>query len=488
MNCRSILYEQPVLLLLIPAVLAFFISLIPTIKYQWPLSGDIFYHIHLAKLYMDQGFVYWDPLTSAPFGRPISYPPLFHLLILAIGSLFGNIFQAARILQPILTMFIFISFSFVAYKLYKSILVGVSAGFFIFFSLVFQRFLLPLPENLALIMFPLAFYMIYLAFDKRDYKYAFSSGIIAGLMALTHILSAFSFVIATSVYSIIIGLKDKQMFFYGILLIIIAFSVAMIWWLPLLAKYGIILNVDGDIPNKMSIFKYPKFFGVFTLLFAIFGCILALKRRFKQDVMILIFLMFFLIVSNLNYLGFPIISNRILTFALFPLVVMAGVGFEFLKVKFEDKNVSMNFYHFFIISVYITAVATGFTMLVEVDEGNSWLRCSDPELDLAEWFQTHGDKKSVVVASNYRDSFIAALCRQPVALGGYGQGRTKSLDIQKYVDGKVNKSTYLKYNVGYFVLKKGMKAPPYTRLVYENKEFAIYYFISNAKISTNLMS
>lgn len=480
MHCRSILNKQPVLLLLIPAVLSFLISLIPAIKYQWPLSGDIFYHVHLAKLYMTHGLTYWDPLTSAPFGRPISYPPIFHLLLLSISSISGNIFQAARLLQPILTMFIFLSFSFFAYKLYKSILVGVSAGFLIFFSIVFQRFLLPLPENLALIMFPMAFYLIYLSFEKKDYRYTFLSGLINGLMALTHILSAISLFMATSVYSIIMGLRDKRIIYHWLLFISIAFLIAMIWWMPLLAKYGIIFNVQGDFPNKMSLLSYPKFFGVPTMLFAFLGCFLALKRRFKQDIMVLTFLLFFLIVGNLNYLGFPVISNRILTFAIFPIIVTAGLGFEFLKVKIEEKNISKNFFHFLILSVYLSAVLTGFTMLVDIDKGNSWLRCSDSELEIADWFQIQGDKTRVVVGFNFRDTFIVAVSRQPVALGGYGQGRIKSLDIQRYGHGKVNKSNYLEDNVGYVVLKKGMKEPPYTRLIYENKEYRIYVFDSES--------
>jgi hypothetical protein len=54
---------------------------------------------------------------------------------------------------------------------------------------------------------------------------------------------------------------------------------------------------------------------------------------------------------------------------------MVGLGFEFFKLKFEGKNISTNFYHFFIISLYITVVVTGFIMLLDINEGNSWLRC-----------------------------------------------------------------------------------------------------------------
>lgn len=40
--------KNPVFFLLIPALAAFFIALVPTLKYQWPLSWDIFYHVHIV--------------------------------------------------------------------------------------------------------------------------------------------------------------------------------------------------------------------------------------------------------------------------------------------------------------------------------------------------------------------------------------------------------------------------------------------------------
>ena len=474
MNYPQILREKPVLLLLIPAFAAFFIALIPTLKYQWPLGGDIFYHVHLAKLYMEQGLVYWDPLTSAPYGRPIFYPPVFHLLLLSVGLIFGDMFTAARVLQPVLTLFLFLSFAYVAYKLYESVLVGVTAGFFIFFSVVFQRFILPGPENLALILFPLVIYGFYLSTQNKSYKYASISGIIAGVVFLTHMLSASFLVLVTSIYAILISLKDKSILKYWLVFLVSTLLVASIWWAPLLLKYGLVFNSGGDSPYMVSLLSYPKFFGVLTLMFAFLGAIRMIKRRSRQDILILIALLSILLVSNLNYLGVPILSNRFLTFALFPLVVMAGVGVKYLKTVIAEKNISQKFYGIFIACVYVSSVMIGYSMLADVDSGFLWLRASDGELDIAEWFQENGDKKSVVVAYNFRDPFIVAISRQPVATGGYGQGIVHTLDIQKYADGGMNQSDYINDNVGYVVLPSSMNAPPYTTLAYKNSYYQIF--------------
>jgi asparagine N-glycosylation enzyme membrane subunit Stt3 len=476
MNYSQVLREKPVLLLLIPAIAAFFIALIPTLKYQWPLGGDIFYHVHLAKLYMEQGLVYWDPLTSAPYGRPIFYPPIFHWLLLSLGFICGDIFSAARFLQPALTMFLFLSFAYIAYKLYDSILVGVTAGFFIFYSVVFQRFLLSGPENLALILFPLVIYGLYLSTQNKSYKYASMSGILAGIVFLTHMLSASFLFLVTSIYALLISLKDKSILKYWFVFVISAFLVASVWWMPLLIHYGLVFNSGGDSPYLVSFLSYPKFFGVLTLLFAFLGAIPMIKRRSKQDILILTFLISILVVSNLNYLGLSILSNRFLTFALFPMVVMAGVGVKYLKTVIDGKNISRKFYSIFILCVYVSSVMIGYSMLADVDSGFLWLRASNSELDIAEWFQENGDKKSVVVAYNFRDPFIVAISRQPVAVGGYGQGIINSLDIQKYADGRVSQSDYLNDNVGYVVLSSSMSAPPYTKLAYKNNCYQIFVF------------
>lgn len=65
-------------LILIPAIAALIIALIPTLKYQWPLGWDIIYHVQYAQVYAHYGFTLINPLLNAPVGQKIGYPPLFH--------------------------------------------------------------------------------------------------------------------------------------------------------------------------------------------------------------------------------------------------------------------------------------------------------------------------------------------------------------------------------------------------------------------------
>jgi len=122
--------------LVIPALIAFLIVLIPTLKFQWPLSWDIYYHIHLAQLYLEYGFTLWDPLTVVPYGRPIAYPPVFHLLLAGLSYVLGtDPFQVARLMQPFLAMALVLSITYVTYRLFGFIS-GISAGLLTILSLI----------------------------------------------------------------------------------------------------------------------------------------------------------------------------------------------------------------------------------------------------------------------------------------------------------------------------------------------------------------
>ena len=66
-------------LILLPATITCIISLLLVYKFTFPISWDVYYHIHMANLYMTNGLVFWDYSTVAPHGRLIMYPPLFHL-------------------------------------------------------------------------------------------------------------------------------------------------------------------------------------------------------------------------------------------------------------------------------------------------------------------------------------------------------------------------------------------------------------------------
>ena len=136
------------LIWIMPAIIVFLIALIPTLKYQWPLSWDIIYHIQYAQIYAKYGLVLTDPLLNAPVGQNM-LSPLLHLLLAFLGVISKvDFFQIARAMQPFLAMFIVLSVTYVARKLYGNI-AGISAGFLLISSLLLSRIILPLPENLA---------------------------------------------------------------------------------------------------------------------------------------------------------------------------------------------------------------------------------------------------------------------------------------------------------------------------------------------------
>ena len=74
-------------LIFVPALITFFVTLLLIYKFSFPISWDVYYHIHMSNLYFNNGLVFWDYHTVAPYGRLIMYPPLFHLSLAFISKI-----------------------------------------------------------------------------------------------------------------------------------------------------------------------------------------------------------------------------------------------------------------------------------------------------------------------------------------------------------------------------------------------------------------
>ena len=99
---------------------------------------------------------------------------------------------------------------------------------------------------------------------------------------------------------------------------------------------------------------------------------------------------------------------------------------------------------------------------------------SSSEVDIGNWFKVHGDKQGVVVSSSYLlDPTIIAISGQPVATGGYDNGRINELNIGSYINGNFNKSDIIRDKVEYIVLNNQIKTPPYFTVVYQNSKYKI---------------
>lgn len=483
MNYPKLSEINPMYILFTPAIVAFIIALIPTFKYHWPLSWDIYYHTHMAQLYLESGLTLWDSLTYAPFGRPIYYPPIFHYLLATIVTVFKvDVFLSSKYLQPILSFFLVLSFTYVGKKLYNW-RVGVMAGFLLFFTVLFHRSMLPLPETLALILLPLALYFYFHAREEKNWKYAFIAGLIGGLISLTHSLTALMMVGVVISFTLTLKLRGEKIgqrclgIFLGITLLLCS-----IWLLPLWLQHGYVFH------NPQSVFQSPHdyfiiiigTFGVPIIIFVSIWMINTIKNGFKGDylkkmskreILILSWFLFILILSNAYLIGISILADRILNFAVFPAVILAALGLEYLRsISIKKRTIYPKLTTYLALLIIFAAVLSALFCAVSIKP-----MVNDSQLDLAQWFHENGDKKRVVMSlSEGIDPVIVSVSRQPVSTGGYHPGMVKVLNREMYYTGNYTKEDLIRDNIGYLVESSPMVHPDYFKLVYQNKDYKVW--------------
>ncbi len=521
-----------IFLLSIPAIMAFLIILIPTLKFQWPLSWDIYYHIHITKLYLEYGFTYWDPLTVAPYGRPIGYPPIFHFLVAGLTLLFKtDPFQVARFLQPVLGMLLVLSLSFVTYRFF-GLISGVSAGLLSIYSFItFNRGFIASPATLSFIIIPLALYAYYMANEKGDWKYLLISGVLSGIIFLTHSLSAFMLLMVILLFAVTMKLmrRNINLKFLTIFLLITS-GIALLWWGPLYIIYDPHFNVFPGIPIPMSEF-YIRYLGILPTILATVGGLFLLKKGENKGILILVWALSTLLLSRAYYLGLNIIPIRVLEVASYPLIIMAGFGLavtlDFIHKKLNpvtttvtmdkkrDKIHSKYFKkHIKIVLLLSLGVLTlisgavfadGYTpnMVSQNDIHNNYifpnsvhlffnpldsvfkfdliadrygnLNLAHDRWDVMEWFNKNGDKNKTVFSSDYiMDTIIVSTSRVHVIKGGFSESIPPNiLKLDTNNINSLSKEQLLKENVGYLLLRNGMQVPSYAQEVYRNGNYII---------------
>jgi hypothetical protein len=449
-------------LVFLPAIISFCVALIPTLNFQAPLSWDVYFHVHMAKLYLEHGIIFWDPLTFSPFGRPIYYPPLFHLFIALLSDITSyDLLKITRFMQPFLAFSVVLSFTYLAYKLYN-LSVGFLAGFLLFLTLPFSRFMFPIPESISMIFLPLVIYLYYYGLENNNYFYILASGVLSGLNLLIHPSSAALLVVTLGFYTFILKVvkrkvNSKYFLHYTALTIIIASW----WWFPLLLNYGYVFHIPTVI---VSLFDYPRIFGI-TLIFSPLGAYLLFKNKKNNDILIITWLIILVVFSQIYLLGISVLSDRILYYAVLPLTIMSAYGVSYFD-RVPYKRVFYILTLFLMISIIISAFFIA--SMSKPDVSNS-------QLEIAYYFQNHVDKNSVVISADYiLDPVIVSIARQPVSRGGYGGSRLKELNTNKYLSFNYTKSDLIHDKVGYLVLYTNQGTPPYSRLVYENNDYKIF--------------
>ncbi|QEF95146.1 hypothetical protein FVF72_08300 [Methanothermobacter sp. KEPCO-1] len=498
-------------LYLVPSFIVFLMALMVTFRHPWPVGWDIFYHIHLAKVYMLKGLTFFDPVYNAPEGAIINYPPVFHMTLLALAYLFRmNMFDVARIIQPFLACLVALSVTLVASRFYEDKIVGLAAGLILFSGAIAMRLVSPLPENMALIFLPLSIYFYYEFFKEDKLLSSFISGVLMGIVALIHPAATFclGFAITFITAGIIItelyfkrdvGIIKKALKGYGIL-IMTAGLIAAVWWAP--AFYLKSTGGPGGVSTSLqtsrnlSIMKYPDLLGYLVIVLSLVGLTPSIKRFGLRDRFILLWVISMFLLSKAYYFGVNVITYRVLIYIMIPMSILAAHGLRYTAEIIETKN--KNIACILMAAVLLFAVFQGFSNLSStevVDYGamtsHGRIKIAPPtpsEVELAEWFSQQ-DKGGTISMSNYfAAGFIMAYTNRPVNPLLYEKPEipqrnelTKNGIVFLVFDKRLRangnftfdaSSSFLFYNPSK-VDVSSLKYP-YLEKVYENSDFVVY--------------
>jgi hypothetical protein len=493
-------------LILLPAIAAFIIALIPSLKYQWPLGWDIIYHVHYAQVYAHNGFTLATPLLNAPVGQKIGYPPLFHFLIATIGTGLGiDFFQVARFLQSILAASIVLSVSYVSYKFYGS-LAGLGAGFLMLSSMLVERMILALPENLALVFLPLAVYFYYRSFKDNHLKIAIIGGILFLLVMATHqaaTLCLILVIISITLMELIVYRNLKALGnFISFFIIPLVLGIVGIIGLQVIApqivgslwQQGItaIIGMSTSLPTNrpLGIYSYLGNLGIMVLVFAIIGGLFAVKRHQRKDYVIMSWIISMIFLSNAYWFGVNVISYRVLIYLLIPLSILGGYGIHitYNKLKenrhFSSKNMLTTFFVIILALPMLSAVLTVTDLDIAVYNAKNEFGTvqiappSDSEIDLANWFNENGNKsRSLVISNQFTGMFLVSKAGMPMNYG------FEHYSLKNHTDTSLLRLKEI--NVGYLVYDKNLVLPSedknipiYIRSI-NSEFFSLYYFSKN---------
>ena len=496
------------LIWIIPAIIAFFLILIPTLKYQWPLSWDAIYQVQYAQVYAQYGFVLINPLLNAPTGQSISYPPLFDFLIAYLGIISKvNLFQISRFLQPFLAMFMILSVSYVSRKFYGTI-AGVATGFLILSSLLLgNRIIFPLPENLALIFFPLSIYFYYYSLKEKSIKYAIIAGSLLILILLIHQTAPLILFLVISIFTLIelIAYRNIHVFKnYGAFLLLpitlLILIIGLLTGLPNIFSNVIhhaiqeAFATSSVISPPLRLSSYGNL-GVLTLIFGLIGVITAVKRRQKEDIFILSWIIVIILLIN-AYLfginGINSISYRLLVYLLIPVSILGGFGVTTVYHKLKNyKNFSSKkFRNTFLISLFVLATFFGFLTVenpliasFEVTNQYGSFQIAPPspsEMDLAMWFNENGNKSESILSNNlFPLTFVTTQTGMPLA---------SDSDFEHF-NMNVSKSFFEKNKIGYVVLDKRLSFNSNNETLhfveYDGEFYKLFYYSGDIQSNLN---
>ncbi|MBU7014607.1 MAG: glycosyltransferase family 39 protein [Theionarchaea archaeon] len=278
-----------------------------TIPKEYPLSWDVWYHLRISRQFSEGQFT-WDSGSFGPQGRPHTYPPVFHVVTALLHRGSGLPLETlARILPPFLVTLSILALYLLTRTLFDEKVAISSSLLAAVCPLFLDRAVSYTPELLALILFNLGLYTFY------QQKWVLS-GVISGLLVLTHGLSSAAFIAVIFIYtffSLVILRKNYLKHFLGVILLTLVISVP--WGLshaPVFFPKGFAYPLE----------LYPEKLGFVIMVLAFLGAVFLSRNR--ETVFLLSGTGSLFLLSQ----GSPSLPYRFTEFLVFPVVILAGVS------------------------------------------------------------------------------------------------------------------------------------------------------------------
>ncbi len=456
---------------IIPLILSLIVALIVTLSNSFPISWDIYTHINYALAYLHDGITSVDYLLNAPAGKTIGYPPLFHIILILSSFVTGSsLIDSARILQVVLSLINVITVCFVTKEIYDE-KAGLFAGVLLLSSAMFTRFLLPIPETLAMIFFTLSVFSYYKATKDSNYKYSLLAAIFSLMTLFTHFSSFIYLMILLFVMMIvqtviIRGFDAIEYYVYiilpifliGIALMVVLFFISSSHLTQILSGIISIVNNPFDLfmgQVAMGLERYVKCIGIVSLIFAIIGLYYSFKN--KEFLFVSFWGLIAFLITNLHWFGIPVYTYRLLIYLIIPMVMLGGYAVSNILDSIPDEKRSLA------LILTIGLIILSFVLcMVNISDSSfnnysstteqSTYHIAPPtseEQEVINWFENEDvGNKSVLVNNLFFGTVLSSVDEVPIHYG---------FDV--YTNKSLTKSSYESLNqenIGYIVYDKSL--------------------------------
>lgn len=491
--------------LYVPVLLALIFAIVVTVSNDFPLSWDIYTHINYALAYMHGGITNTDYLLNAPYGKSIGYPPLFHILLIAVSSLFGSDFVfGAKVLQILFVVLNVSVITYIASRFYDS-RSAMFAGLLLLSSFMFTRFLLPIPESLAMIFFTMAVYSYYKSTYEDSYIYSILTAVLSLLTLVTH-FSSFVYLMVLLFVLMFVQLVNLRSFAglkHYVLTVVPIFLLAAVGLVGLFVispshLSGVLSGIVAIVHNPFDLFmgqvamgleRYVRCVGILPLVFGGLALyIVAVRREFY---FVTLWALVAFLFTNLHWFGVPVYTFRLLLYFIVPLVMLGGYALSAVYEVLSEQGVK--YQRIFVLVLIILSVGLctfhindSSVTIFSASSEQSTFQISPPtsdEQELINFFKSEEtENKSIIINNLYLGTVISSIDEIPVHYG-FDVYTNKSLT-------KSSADSLNKEQIGYIIYDKKLIMQnnsdyDYLDVRYVNGSFYPSYYFTNEITQTN---